>query len=131
MKDKRAAGLLLFESKPLKGLQLLQKGGVVGATAVDAAAWLRGNMHALSRDAVGELFGMGDAFAVAVMHAYIDLVRSIKMSASCIHKGRIDLCSSISHTATQHSTWTSSYHSMEAQALRVLVMHLLSLHSFV
>lgn len=75
MKDKRAAGLLLFEAKPLKGLRLLQSSGAVGAAPADAAAWLRRNMHALNRDAVGDLFGLSDDFAVAVMHAYIDLVR--------------------------------------------------------
>jgi Sec7-like guanine-nucleotide exchange factor len=74
MKDKRAAGLLIFENKPLKGLQLLQKGGIVGPTAGEAASWLRRNIHALNRDAVGELFGMEDKDAVAIMHAYIDLV---------------------------------------------------------
>jgi Sec7-like guanine-nucleotide exchange factor len=75
MKDQRAAGMLLFGSKPLNGLRMLQKSGVVGASAHDTAKWLRANLNSLSRNAIGELFGMVDDFAVSVMHAYIDLVR--------------------------------------------------------
>ena len=75
MKDKRAAGMLLFDSKPLKGVRLLQSAGIVGESAVDVAEWIRKNIHVLDRSAVGDLFGLSDAFAVAIMHAYIDLVR--------------------------------------------------------
>lgn len=65
----------LFPSKPLKAVRLLQKSGIVGRSAEDVAQWLRVHLHILDRDAVGELFGLPDSEAVAIMHEYINQVR--------------------------------------------------------
>ena len=75
IKDKRAAGVSLFDTKPLKAVKLLQKSRVVGQTAEEVAQWLRLHLHILDRDAVGELFGLPQPEAVAIMHEYIDQVR--------------------------------------------------------
>lgn len=74
IKDKRAAGVTLFSTKPLKAVRLLQKSRVVGQSAEEVAQWLRAHLHILDRDAVGELFGLPDPEAVAIMHEYINQV---------------------------------------------------------
>jgi Sec7-like guanine-nucleotide exchange factor len=74
MKDKRAAGVALFSKRPLKAVRLLQKSLVVGPSAEEVAQWLRVHLHILDRDAVGELFGLPDPEAVAIMHEYINQV---------------------------------------------------------
>lgn len=82
MKDKRAAGLLLFKSKPLKGIQLLRSSGVVPTNANGTAEWLRSNLAAVDRQSLGELLGSSDEDAIPIMHAYIDMVRALQL-ANC------------------------------------------------
>eukprot|EP00892_Ulva_mutabilis_P008052 jgi/Ulvmu1/5619/UM023_0158.1 len=72
MKDKRDVGLRLFCKKPLKAVRLLQRKGVLHEEPAAVALWLREHLQLLDRDALGELFGMPDQAAVAVMHEYID-----------------------------------------------------------
>lgn len=74
IKDKRDVGLRLFCKKPLKAVRLLQSKGVLQEAPGAVAAWLRENLQLIDRDALGELFGMPDASAVAIMHEYIDQV---------------------------------------------------------
>lgn len=74
IKDKRAAGLTLFKSKPMRGIQLLQSSGVMPASAEGTAAWLRSNLAAVDHQALGDLLGSSGEDAIAIMHAYIDLV---------------------------------------------------------
>jgi len=72
IKDKRDVGLRLFCKKPLKAVRLLQRKGVLQEEPGAVAAWLRENLQLLDRDALGDLFGMADPAAVAIMHEYID-----------------------------------------------------------
>jgi brefeldin A-inhibited guanine nucleotide-exchange protein len=75
LKAKRATeqGILLFNSKPKKGVDFLIENGRLDRDPVAVATFL---MRAESLDAtmVGEYIGDGDAFCVSVMHAYTDLV---------------------------------------------------------
>lgn len=76
IKDKRDVGLRLFSKKPLKAVRLLQSKGVLREDPGAVAVWLREHLQLLDRDALGELFGMPDPAAVAIMHEYIDQVRT-------------------------------------------------------
>jgi hypothetical protein len=84
MKDKRAVGIQLFATKPLKAVRLLQKSRVVGTSAAEVAQWIRAHLNLLNRTAVGELFGLPDAAAVAIMHEYIDQVRDWAHCRKCV-----------------------------------------------
>lgn len=74
IKDKRDVGVRLFRKKPLKAVRLLQSKGVLQEPPGAVAGWLRENLQLIDRDALGELFGMPDPAAVAIMHEYIDQV---------------------------------------------------------
>ncbi|KAJ3010196.1 Brefeldin A-inhibited guanine nucleotide-exchange protein 1 [Thoreauomyces humboldtii] len=61
----------LFNQKPKKGLKALIQHGFVEEDVVSIAKFLH-NTDSLTKAAIGEYLGEGDAFSIEVMHAFID-----------------------------------------------------------
>jgi brefeldin A-inhibited guanine nucleotide-exchange protein len=64
-------GLELFNKKPKKGIQFLQKAGQLPDDAAEVAHFLR-TTPGLDKTQIGELLGSPDEADLRVMHAYVD-----------------------------------------------------------
>jgi brefeldin A-inhibited guanine nucleotide-exchange protein len=64
-------GLELFNKKPKKGIQFLQKAGQLPEDAAEVAHFLR-TTPGLDKTQIGELLGSPDEADLRVMHAYVD-----------------------------------------------------------
>ncbi|KAJ3307491.1 Brefeldin A-inhibited guanine nucleotide-exchange protein 2, partial [Blyttiomyces sp. JEL0837] len=62
----------LFNHKPEKGLRLFRKHGFLTADDPESVARFLKSMSGLSKSALGDYLGEGDAFMIKVMHAFID-----------------------------------------------------------
>ncbi|KAJ2518594.1 guanine nucleotide exchange protein for ADP-robosylation factor [Coemansia sp. RSA 2049] len=73
-KEKYQAGSNLFAVKPKKGIEAWRNGGFIKSDDPhDVARFLHaGNAHGIDKLQLGEYLGEGDAYNIAVMHAFVD-----------------------------------------------------------
>ena len=64
-------GVELFNKKPKKGIQFLQKAGQLSEDPAEVAHFLR-STPSLDKTQIGELLGSPDEADLRVMHAYVD-----------------------------------------------------------
>ncbi|KAL6762063.1 hypothetical protein V8C86DRAFT_3013062 [Haematococcus lacustris] len=64
-------GIALFNKKPKKGIEWLQKEGMLGRSAEEVASFLAKTKD-LDKTMIGDYMGERDDFHIRVMHAYVD-----------------------------------------------------------
>merc|ERR1719319_416259 len=67
-------GIEMFNKKPKRGMEFLQKAGLVGTGARDIAEFLHKDDERLDRTMIGEFLGEADDADKAVMYSYVDLL---------------------------------------------------------
>jgi len=67
-------GINLFNQKPRKGLEFLQKHGLVGTAPKDIADFLNKEDTRLDRTVIGDFLGDQDQLTKDVMYAYVDML---------------------------------------------------------
>jgi len=67
-------GIQMFNRKPGKGIEFLQKQGLVGTEARDISEFLHKDDMRLDRTMIGEFLGDPDSFCKSVMYIYVDML---------------------------------------------------------
>ena len=67
-------GIEMFNKKPKRGMEFLQKQGLVGPSARDIAQFLHKDDERLDRTVIGEFLGEAEELNKTVMYCYVDLL---------------------------------------------------------
>ena len=67
-------GIEMFNKKPKRGMDFLQKQGLVGPSARDIAEFLHKDDERLDRTVIGEFLGEAEELNKTVMYCYVDLL---------------------------------------------------------
>jgi len=67
-------GIEMFNKKPKRGMEFLQKQGLVGPSARDIAEFLHKDDERLDRTVIGEFLGEAEELNKTVMYCYVDLL---------------------------------------------------------
>eukprot|EP00879_Flechtneria_rotunda_P009955 GHRR01010411.1.p1 GENE.GHRR01010411.1~~GHRR01010411.1.p1 ORF type:complete len:1258 (+),score=566.72 GHRR01010411.1:286-4059(+) len=77
-KEKWQEGIALFNTKPKKGIAMLQNEDMLGRSAEDVATFLA-KTEGLDKTLIGDYLGEREDFNLKVMHAYVDALDFIDM----------------------------------------------------
>jgi len=66
-------GIIQFKKKPKKGIQYLQKLGMLGESCEDIARFLL-STQGLDKNSIGDYLGEADALNLDVMHSYVEML---------------------------------------------------------
>ena len=67
-------GIELFNKKPRKGIEFLQKQGLLGSDVSDIAQFLHKDEQRLDRTVIGDFLGDPDELNKSTMYTYVDML---------------------------------------------------------